>query len=174
LLGQTYCKAQFYDRSMKKNLLAFLFIIVFTGLYAQIKDTTAAWHYKTDNYDCAIFPMAYTTDIVQTNKRFTPGFPDIDKAEHALAEQLLQQRDTTKRLPDIYRHLKKYKRQYFGYTSKDGHKVLYMNLFWDDQTYVKNWLKQMIMVQGGGASYWSVKYDLDANKLYDLQINTDN
>ncbi len=158
---------------MKKPLLALYFIIASVTLYAQIKDSTAAWHYKTDNYDCAIFPMAYTSEMAQPTKRFTPGFPDIDKAEHAMAEQLLLQRDTSKRLPDIYRHLKKYKRQYFGYTGKDGHKTLYINLFWDDSKYIRNWLKQMVMVQGGGANYLCVKYDIDANKLYDLQINND-
>ncbi|MGP8214735.1 MAG: hypothetical protein ACLQQ4_04145 [Bacteroidia bacterium] len=156
---------------MKKILLSLVLITTSVALFAQIKDSTAAWHYKTDNYDCAIFPMGYVADFLQTNKRFTPGFSDIDKAEHALAEQLLQQRDTTKRLSEIYRHLKKYKRQYFGYTANNGHKVLYINLFWDDDQYVKDWLKQMIMVQGGGSSYWNIKFDLDANKLYDLQIN---
>ncbi|HSY77000.1 MAG TPA: hypothetical protein VK890_09100 [Bacteroidia bacterium] len=157
---------------MKKIVLSITLVLASVILYAQVKDSTSAWHYKTDNYDCAIFPLAYMADNV-TGKHFTPGFSDIDKAEHALLEQLLLQRDTTKRLPDIYRHIKKYKRQYFGYTGKDGHKLLLINLFWDDDKYIKNWLKQMIMVQGGGSSYWSIKYDLDANKLYDLQINTD-
>lgn len=139
-----------------------------------MKDSTAAWHYKTDNYDCAIFPMAYVTELAHNNKRFTPGFPDIDKAEHAISEQMLQQRDTTKRLPDVYRHIKKYRRQYLGYTTTDGHKILYINMFWDDAKYVKGWLKQVVIVQGGGSNYLNVKYDLTDNKLYDLQINGDN
>ncbi len=142
------------------------------GSFAQFKDSTAAWHYSTKDHDGAIFPAIYP-DFIIPGKRFTPGFSDIDKAEHGIAEQILLQRDTTKRLADINRHLSKYKRQYFGYTGKDGHKIVYVNLFWDDKTYIKNWLKQMVMVQGGGSSYWNVKYDIDANKLFDLQINAD-
>jgi len=172
LLNETHSKAIFYDTDMKKFLLSFAFILTSAVLFAQMKDSTSAWHYKTETYDCAIFPMGYIADNV-IGKRFTPGFPDIDKAEHALLEQMLLQRDTTKKLPDMYRHIKKYKRQYFGYTNKDGHKILLINMFWDDDKYIKNWLKQMIMVQGGGSSYWNVKYDLDTNKLYDLQINND-
>src|ERR1700722_5712046 len=158
---------------MKKTLLALYFIIASLTLYAQVKDSTAAWEYKTDNYDCAIFPMAYSSDIVHNTKRFTPGFPDIDKAEKAIAQQMLTPRDTTKRLPDVYRHIKKYRRQYCGYTNNDGHKILYINMFWEEDKYVKDWLKQMVMVQGGGSNYLSMKYDLTDNKLYDLQINPD-
>jgi hypothetical protein len=158
---------------MKKRLLIVIVCIASLNAFAQVKDSTTAWHYSTSNYDCAIFPMA-NTDLAQARKRFTPGFPDIDKAEHALLEQILQQHDTTKRIADIYRHLKKYKRQYFGYLDNDGHKILYINLFWDDKMYIKNWLKQMVMVDGGGGtSYWNVKYDLTTNKLFDLQVNAD-
>jgi hypothetical protein len=158
---------------MKKTVLVALIFLASVAANAQMKDSTAAWHYKTDNYDCAIFPMAYSTDIVHNTKRFTPGFPDIDKAEKAIAQQMLTQRDTTKRLPDVYRHIKKYRRQYFGYTNNDGHKILYINMFWEEDKYVKDWLKQMVMVQGGGSNYLSMKYDLTDNKLYDLQINPD-
>lgn len=159
---------------MKKNILSIFFFALSLGAFAQLKDSTAAWHYKTDNYDCAIFPMAYISDFTHGNKRFTPGFPDIDKAEHAMAEQMLQQRDTTKKLPDVYRHLKKYRRQYIGYITANGHKILYINLFWDDAQYVKGWLKDIVIVQGGGSNYLNVKYDITANKLFDLQINPDN
>jgi len=157
---------------MKKNVLFALFLALSSGLFAQVKDSTEAWHYSTKDYECAIFPKA-NSDFTLAGKRFTPGFPDIDKAEHALLEQLLLQHDSTKRIADINRHLKKYKRQYFGYTNADGHKILYINLFWDDKTYVKDWLKQLIMVQGGSSSYWNIKYDLDTNKLFDMQINAD-
>jgi hypothetical protein len=157
---------------MKKNVLVIVFLIVSSGLFAQVKDSTEAWHYSTKDYDCAIFPKA-NNDYAQAGKRFSPDFSDIDKAEHALLEQLLLQRDSTKRIADINRHLKKYKRQYFGYTGTNGHKILYINLFWDDNKYVKDWLKQMMMVQGGSASYWNIKYDLDTNKLFDMQINAD-
>ncbi len=157
---------------MKKALLSAAFLFISLAIFAQAKDSTDAWHYKTDNYDCAIFPMAYV-DYLHTGKTFTPGFGDIDKAEHAMLEQLLLQRDTTKRLPDIYRHLKKYKRQYFGFTNKDGHKILLINLFWDDKSYNTKWLSQMVVVDGGGSSYWKIEYDLTDNKLSGLQINAD-
>jgi len=157
---------------MKKFLLTTILSAALTGAFAQI-DSTAPFHYSTDDYDCAIFPASYTDFVESTGKRFTPGFTDIKKAEHTLAEQLLQQKDTTKRLAEINRHLKKYKRQYFGYIGKDGHKMLYINLFWDDKSYVKDWLKDIIRVDGGGSSYWHIRYDLDADKLSGLEINFD-
>jgi hypothetical protein len=156
---------------MKKALLTYsLFLITYT-LFAQI-DSTTAFHYKTDKYDCAIFFKKFT-DAYNGGNHFSPTRDDIDKAERVLEQKLLLV-DTSKQVTFIYKNLKKYQRQYFGYINKEGHKVLYINLLWtEDKSQMKDWLSRVVEVDGGGAYYWKIKYDMNTDGLYDLQVNSE-
>lgn len=74
--------------------------------------------------------------------------------------------------PIIHRHLKKYKRQYFGYTDEKNDRILFINCFWGKEIMHENeWLKQRIMVNDGGSYYWSVKYNIKTDKLFELYVN---
>ncbi len=106
-------------------------------------------------------------------ERFTPTKQDIDKAEVALNRDLktlnrqnLNQTST----PVIHKKLRKYKRQYFGYIDKNGERILLINCFWDKES-ERNWLNNRVVVLDGGSYYWNVKYNIDKDKLFDLQIN---
>ncbi|HTB06583.1 MAG TPA: hypothetical protein VK806_06470 [Bacteroidia bacterium] len=156
---------------MKKLILTFsLFAFIFSLCSAQ-HDSTMAFHYKTDKYDCAIFSKKFT-DAYTGGKHFSPNRDDVDKAEYAIAQKLLLQTDTTRQIGFIYRNLKKYQRQYFGYVANNGHKVLYISLLWtEDKASMKDWLTNVVEIDGGGAYYWKIKYDMDSNTLYDLKIN---
>jgi len=156
---------------MKKLILSFLlFAFSFSFCLGQT-DSTIAFHYKTDKYDCAIFSKKYS-DAYSNGKHFSPTRDDVDKAEYALAQRLLLQTDTTRQIGFIYRNLKKYQRQYFGNIGANGHKILIISLLWtEDKSTMKDWLTRVVEIDGGGAYYWKIKYDMDTNTLFDLQIN---
>ena len=131
-------------------------------------------HYKTRKFDTAIFPANYI-DMLPT-PRFSPTKQEVEKAEKCLKKNLeeLNQplvNQTPKTI--IHQKLNKYKRQYFGYVDSNGQRILIINCFWvkrrDDIN--RDWLKQSIDVLDGGSYYWHVKYNLDTDKLFDLNIN---
>ena len=133
-------------------------------------------HYKTTKFDSAIFPADYI-DLIP-GVRFTPTREEVDKAEIALEltiknlnKNLINQTDT----PIIHKKLDKYKRQYFGYTDNDGNRILLINFFWSKDRYSNFsnslWLKERILVFDGGSYYWNIRFDLDKNQLFDLDIN---
>ncbi|MBN2894135.1 MAG: hypothetical protein JXL97_19850 [Bacteroidales bacterium] len=130
-------------------------------------------HYKTKEFDAAIFPADYI-DLIP-GQRFTPTRQEIDKAEIALQNDLktlnkeLENQSST---PIIHKNLHKYKRQYFGYIDKNGDKILLINGFWSNDKKDDNvWLSGRIEVFDGGSYYWNVKFNLNKNVLFDLDIN---
>jgi len=147
-----------------------------TNCFAQ--DSIVAEHYKTSEFDCAIFP-ATAFSYVTSGKHFTPTHQDIDKAEHALNTKLKKidsiLSDQGGHDPIIYEHLKKYVRQYFGYIDSQGHRILFINCVWKDkefgEMFDRQFLRDEIMVNDGGSYFWNVKYDMEADKLFDLGVN---
>lgn len=148
-------------------------LIVFNGHGQTDTAFVKAIRYTTKKFDVAIFPDNYK-DFVG-GKRFTPTRREIRKAELALSEnlkplnkQLINQTST----PVIHKNLRKYKRQYFGYIDKNDNRILLVNCFWsknDDSS--EDWLENRIQVFDGGSYYWCVKFNLDKNELFDLEIN---
>lgn len=138
-------------------------------------DTTsiAADHYKTNKFDVAIFPSSYI-DFVG-GERFTPTRAEIDQAETALQIELSNlNKDLINQTssPIIHKNLNKYKRQYFGFIDKNGNRILLINSFWTKQKEISSgWLTGRILVLDGGSYYWTVKFNLDTEKLFDLVIN---
>lgn len=133
-------------------------------------------HYKTTKFDGAIFPADYL-DLIP-GERFTPTREEVDKAETALAnnikklnKNLINHTET----PFIHKKLHKYKRQYFGYTDNDGNRILLINCFWSKDKSNNNhnlsWLKERVLVFDGGSYYWNIRFNLDKNQLFDLDIN---
>jgi len=130
-------------------------------------------HYETNKFDVAIFPKNYI-DFV-SGKRFTPTKQEIDKAENAIRINLkglnsksINQYST----PIIHKNLGKYKRQYFGYIDKNGDRILLINCFWSNKKEFNDvWLKSRVVVLDGGSYYWNIKFNLDREELFDLDIN---
>jgi hypothetical protein len=69
----------------------------------------------------------------------------------------------------------KYKIQVFGYTDKEGNKMLLLNCFRNDDNKDKdlatNWLTEMIQVEDGGIYFWTIRYDVGKNGLFDFKTN---
>lgn len=159
----------------KKAFVFFLLIFPFSFCFGQSDSILiAADHYKTKNFDVAIFP-SNSKDLI-SGARFTPTRKEIDEAESALKlklkelnKNLINQSST----PIIHENLKKYKRQYFGFKLENGQRILFINCFWEKDEFRSKgkWLKEFIMVFDGGSFYWQVKYNLDTKELFELEVN---
>lgn len=152
---------------MKSFLL--YFILFTTFCFSQ-----EAEHYKTKEFDVAIFPETYKELLPE--KRFTPTHENITEAELALRtklEDLNYLLTHQSNSPVIHKNLSKYLRQYFGYIDENGNRILIINCFWKnvDKMAKKLWLKDRITVRDGGSFYWNVKYNLDTGELFDLEVN---
>jgi hypothetical protein len=87
-------------------------------------------------------------------------------------QQLNEDKQNQAFTPVIDKNLKNYKRQYFGYIDSKSHKILFINCFWKKEKEV-TWLTEMINVLGGGSYFWTVKFNLNTQELFDLEVNTD-
>ena len=160
-----------------KKLLFFSFLL--TGFSFQILSQAQyavapigkgeVQHYVTNKFDCAIFPSDYegsTTDNV-----YTPTFEQVKTAEKAMEKNLKNAPTMHPReLKYVCKHLSEYKRQYFGYTDRKNHHLLYINCFSsennssvDDGT--ANWLSEKIKPGKSAADYWQALYDVDEGQF---------
>ena len=158
---------------MKRTLILLMLLTIFNGFGQSDTVFKKADHYKTKQFDVAIFPENYL-DLIP-GKPFTPTRIEIDLAEVALKnniETLNKQMVNQSSTPVIHKKLHKYKRQYFGYVDKNGDRILLINCFWSkNKEDADLWLRTRIMVLDGGSYYWNVKFNLDKNELFDLDIN---
>jgi|SRR5690606_10780589 len=150
-----------------------IFTLIFAVLiFSMGESQTVAEHYKTENFDVAIFPKEY--NLFGIEKRFTPTKEEVLLAEKALQTQL---KEINKNLPNqssspvIHRNLIKYKRQYFGIFGENSERILFINAFWDDTLSLSYWLNSEISVDDGGSYFWNIKYLINENLLFDLMIN---
>ncbi|QEE50462.1 hypothetical protein FUA48_13025 [Flavobacterium alkalisoli] len=153
---------------MKKLLKVLVCLISF------ISSSQEAEHFKTSDFNVAIFPAEYE-DLLPPN-RFTPSHEQVITAEKVLKtklEKLNYLLTNQSSSPVIHKNLNKYLRQYFGYINEKGQHILLINCFWKnaDQSDKKYWLNGRISVLDGGSFYWNVKYNLDTGELFDLEVN---
>lgn len=151
------------------STISFLLLVVFVSGQTNTKKTVAE-HYKTKQFNCAIFPSDYI-DLppIGSSDRFTPTHADIDKAELALKNKL---ESLTKDNPEIYKNLKRYRRQYIGFKNKNGQSILIINCMWsNDKDTDINWLNSFIITLDGGSNYWNINYNIDTDTLFDLSVN---
>ncbi|MXV51331.1 hypothetical protein GS399_10155 [Pedobacter sp. HMF7647] len=160
---------------MKRSLTIFILIVlsVFKSFGQTNSNPIIAEHYKTKKFDTAIFP-ASSLDM-DPGKRFTPNKEEINRAETNLNSDL---KDLNKNKPNqspatvIHEKLRKYKRQYFGYTDQNGNRILLINCFWSKiKEFNERWLNEKIVVFDGGSYFWQIKFNLDTNELFELYVN---
>lgn len=147
-------------------------IILFLTSFYYVKAQNVAEHFKTRQFEVAIFPES--SYEIMPGKRFTPTKEEIFEAEKALKSKLKEANrnlENQYNSPIIHRNLKKYKRQYSGYINGNGEKVLYINSLWKKNEEETKWLQQIIMVSDGGSYYWNIEYNLNTDELINLSVN---
>ncbi|CAM3764565.1 hypothetical protein FLCU109888_00455 [Flavobacterium cucumis] len=147
-------------------------IILFLTSFYYVKAQNVAEHFKTKQFEVAIFPES--SYEIMPGKRFTPTKEEIFEAEKALKSKLKEANrnlENQYNSPIIHRNLKKYKRQYFGFINDKGEKILYINSLWKKNEEETKWLQQIIMVSDGGSHYWNIEYNLETDELINLSVN---
>lgn len=120
-----------------KRILLPLLLLIFICAYAQEtfkseRVTGHSTHIKGHNIDGVIFDDNYFKNVNDTLerkiKRFTPSIDDILLTEGILKADLKKNLNNAN-YKYILSHLKEYRRQYMGYYSKDGSRMIYINSF---------------------------------------------
>jgi len=159
-----------------KLLLLLQILLISSPIFGQVNNSIIANHFKSENFDCAIFPKEYYGDFLDKG-RFTPTKNEVKLAEEALQKNFkkinhkLINQNGSRYSPIIHKNLQKYKRQYFGYLDKNGNKILYINAFWSNEGSFDDWLYERVFVFDGGSFYWNIKYNLNKQRLFELHVN---
>lgn len=128
------------------------------------------------NYSGYIFPADHTILMsIEGHERYTPSKIDIMLAERLLLKQLKKASSGMKNQSDgcpvIHKKLADYKRQYVGFISPHGEKILWINFIWKDRIPDEKLMKDIIQVKDGCSYYWTIKANLFTLTLHDLTIN---
>lgn len=152
--------------------IIYIIVLFFFSNFYFVNAQNVAEHFKTRQFEVAIFPES-SNELIQQN-RFTPTKEEIIKAENALKYKLKEANrnlENQYNSPIIHRNLKKYKRQYFGFINDKGEKILYINSLWKKNEEETKWLQRIIMVSDGGSHYWNIEYNLETDELINLSVN---
>ncbi len=177
---QSIASLQFsYLQIMKKLLLPFLLFFA-SGLYAQKiirteKVTDHSIHIIGDNFDGVIFTKEYNVGpFVEPNStRFTPSINDIALIEKLLDRNLDTVGGRSSQNVAIHKNLKNYVRQYWGYITEKGEKIIYINALDNESNAAqgRRWLNDLIEVLDGGPAFWNIKVNLTNPQLFDFSVN---
>uniref|UniRef100_UPI00404AEBC9 hypothetical protein n=1 Tax=Flavobacterium sp. TaxID=239 RepID=UPI00404AEBC9 len=168
-----------------KVLIKFFIIIFPAILVAQANEII-----QNKKFQAIIFSKTYKSPyhtFLNENSRFTPSIKDIEPFELNLKKKVKlinkKQWNQEGSCPIIHKNLCKYNRQYLGFTNENGRKYLLINFIWKDSheneemmdsaffDEFSNWKKHWQVIFDGCSYYWNVKYYLDTDELFDLQIN---
>ncbi|NNT73245.1 hypothetical protein HKT18_13555 [Flavobacterium sp. IMCC34852] len=137
----------------------------------------------------AIFPSSYKNtsyNWLEDKNRFTPTKEEIllfEKKLHDKLKLINKSRLNQKgKCPVIHNNLQKYIRQYLGFIDESGKKYLMINFLWSRSSLHENpkeeyynelgdWKKNWQVWFDGCSHFWNVKYYLESETLFDLQVN---
>ena len=172
---------------MLKNLLFVALLLFAISAYSQhvveYRQTSKYLTYvKGDSFEGAAiskdFVLPYIANIPK-EFRFTPTAQDIETVEAMLTNDLklanaglVNQGKNAG--PVIHENLPKYARQYYGYITLKGERIVLISNFWGanyKSEKEKNWKIGAVVVMDGGSNYWQIKANLTSKKLFDLNVN---
>jgi len=176
---------------MKKLLLPFLFFFASEGFAQKVKRIETVSNHsvyiKGNIFEGTIFSESYIPpryNYADTIKRFTPSAADITQVEKLVLKDVILKGRGKINDPFICANLKKYLRQYAGFTISGGKKIVYVNLFWkaailheekEHKTFPQipgpEWKKEWMFYFDGGNRYWRIKINLSSMELFDFEEN---
>lgn len=127
------------------------------------------------NYRGVIFHKNIKLTPNDTVTRWTPSDAEIDELENSLISFISKQKKINQigNYPIISKKLNKYIRQYAGYISSEGEKIIYVNCFWyeKDDPFSKGWEKRLIQVFDGGSYYWQIHFNVRKKEFSGFSVN---
>ena len=101
---------------------------------------------------------------------WTPTEADVAALEEALVPFLRQAKHPWLRPdPPIWERVPQYYRQYLGVV-EDGERVIFANFFCHVAE-GQDWQRELVFVMDGGDCYFSLKYDPQQRRFFDLNVN---
>lgn len=140
---------------------------------------------KGDDFEGVVFSKDFVLPFLANqpaDKRFTPTAADIEAAEKLLVKDLKSVNASKLNQgggngPVIHECLNRFVRQYYGYITDAGEKVVYISCLLKGNYRVSsnetpNWLKGAVVVLNGGSNYWQIQANLTKSSLFGLGINS--
>jgi hypothetical protein len=173
---------------MKKLIVLLLFISFHSEaqtITVTEKITEQITYVAGQRFEGVIFSADYLA-LIGSNERFTPSHEEIELVEMLIRRDLKKANHSKINQglhlgPVIHKRLNKYQRQYFGYVSPQGERIIYINciffrynLFDRLQGFERpddKWKKQQIEVNDGGSYHWQIQVNLNKKELFGLQVN---
>jgi hypothetical protein len=138
-----------------------------------------------DGFEGVVFSKEFAFPFISMDsieKRFTPTKEEIEEAEDLLNKNLkavnrFKIKQGGENGPVIDTNLGGFVRQYFGYCTKAGDKVVYIscllrNNYRSTAAGIPTWLKGAVFVLNGGSNYWQVQANLNKASLFGLEVNS--
>ena len=136
-----------------------------------------AVYVKEKGYKGCIFPKEHSIwGLPPEPNRYTLNLEDIAQAEKILRDSIgtdyVKSNQKMYRKPPINKNtLKKYVRQYVGYSTEDGKIIIHIYLNKGIEMDKNKLSEDIIAVFGGGSNHWRVKINTSTKELFDMQVN---
>ena len=169
------------SRRHMKQLVSFILLIMIgfaasAQEYIVPEETLYIMEVQGSNYHGFSFNKDWEVDFYVENQdgRYTPTNDDIVKAEALIQKRIAylnrEHENQEGRCPIIDEHIRKYERQYVGFTDVFGHHIVWVNFLWDESLGEKL-SKDVVLTEGSCGRYWRVKVNVDTEKVYGLEVN---
>jgi hypothetical protein len=168
---------------MKKTFLICAMAVAMCGM-AKAQDYVVpveTWDYEEingSNYHGYNFHESWDVDFTIENQdgRYTPTEEDIAEAERLIQKRIAYVNryhiNQEGLCPVIDEHMRRYERQYVGFTDITGCRIVWANFVWDENA-AERLTQDIVLTEGGCGHYWHVKVNLTTGKVYGLEVNSD-
>ena len=112
-------------------------------------------------------------NVENQKERYTPTKENIAQVETLLKDSIsyiLKYQNKCKSLINK-NTLKKYRRQYVGFLTKDNDIIIWVNFMNNKAISDKELSEDVIRVFDGGSNYWSIFVNLTKKELFEMQVN---
>ncbi len=167
---------------MKKLILAFVAVAALSVAtvaqeYIEPVETWKVAEVWGNNYHGWSFHQDWEVDFTVENQdgRFTPTDEEIAEAEALVQKRIAylnrEHYNQGGMCPIIDEHMRKYRRQYVGFTNDRGDHIIWLNYLWDDELTDERLAGDVLLTRGGCGHFWHVKCNLATRKVYGLEVN---
>lgn len=155
-----------------KNLLFIGLMLTCNLVYSQ-----NATFIKGKGYNGYIFNKEYFVfmSVENQKERYTPTEEDVVRIETLLKDSISYiLRNQYHCKPPINKNtLKKYRRQYVGFLTKDNNVIIWINFINNKDISGEELSEDVVRVLDGGSNYWSIFVNLTKKELFEMQVNGD-
>ncbi|RAI94088.1 hypothetical protein [Algoriphagus yeomjeoni] len=168
---------------MKRILIVMVLITIAQVLVAQENINVNEKRYKGIIFS-ATYEIPYQTNP-PSELRFTPTIKEVRKLENHLQRKIKSinqdQPNQQEGAPVIHRNLNNYVRQYIGYITPEGERIIYVNFLWSKLNIIEkskgyslladDYKEEWLQVFDGGSRYWQLRYNLNSDEFFGFSVN---